>query len=197
MTEEALIMIEDLQNVKLNPEEVFQISIHDDELVQAVRDMGWSQASKENLEQCRGEHGFRSDLYLYYALYWGQEEGLEDVDLYSFAGLMTSLIPGLGASFGTDTYEKERIIENKALDIYNAMAVAGVEPLKMAKTMVQFCLDEYKKPARPRMLAKNWTLREDQVKRVNKLWEDEKLDNKSQALRKIVDLGLKELNKGG
>lgn len=186
-------MIEDFLDVKLNPAEVFDLDISDDELVQAAQEMGWTQATKENLEECRGGHGFRSDLYLYYALYRGKQEGLEDIDLYSFAGLTTSLIVGLGASFGTDTYEKEYEIENKALDLYNAMAVAGVEPLQMAKAIVQFCLDEYKKPVRPKMVPLNWTLREDQVKMISKLAMNEKMDNKSQALRKVVDIGFKKM----
>lgn len=151
-------MIEDIYNVKLDPAEVFQLDITDEELIKNARELGWNQASQDNLEEARDEHGFRSDMYLYYALYYGKQEGLTGTDLFSFAGLMTTLICGLGASFGTDTYKKEQKIEGRALDVYNSLSVAQVPPLEMAKVIVNYCKNEYTKPEREKMIPRNVTL---------------------------------------
>lgn len=193
-------MIEDFLNIKLNPEEVFELyDVSDGELIKNAQELGWSQASKENLEQSRGEHGLRSDLYLYYALLKGKNDGLQDIDLFSFAGLMTSIIPGLGASFGTDTYAKESVIEDKALDLYNILSVRRglkeLTPLQIAQIIVDFCILEYVKQEKPKMIPKNYTLPETQIVAISEYARKNNYKNDSMALREIVEIAFKTMKK--
>lgn len=191
-------MIEEFLNTKFDPAKIFNLEdITNEELISTARDLAWDQASLENLETSKQEHGFRSDLYLYYALYKGQQEGLKDIDLFSFAGLMTSLFPGLGASFGTDTYKKEEIIEYRAIDMYNLLLRASTNPLQLAKIIVEYCLEQYKTliVERRNLVPRNYTLREDQVRMIHEYTNNNGLKNDSEGLRDVVDAGLNILIK--
>jgi hypothetical protein len=185
-------MIEDFLNIKLDPKEIFG-EVSDEELVRTAQELGWDQANMEHLENSRKDGGFRSDMYIYYGLYKGKQEGLKDTDLYSFAGLISGLLSGLHGGFGTDTYKKEEIIEYKAIDEYNLLVKAGLDPLNIARVIVEFCLEQYKiiTVERQNLMPKNYTLREDQIHLIHNYTVDNGKKNDSEGLRDVVDAGLK------
>lgn len=186
-------MIEDLLNTKLDPKTVFNLeTITDKELIETAHKTGWINANQNHLNDSK--NGLRTDLYVYYALYAGNKAGLKEIDLYSFAGLMSTLITGLGASFGTDYYEKEQIIENKALDLYSTLIIAELSPLQIAKALYKYCLNEYLKPDKIKMVSKNYTIREDQANFISEYAFKNKL-NQSEALRQIIDNSTKKEKK--
>jgi hypothetical protein len=187
-------MIEDFLNVKLDPKEIFG-EVSDEELIKTARELGWGQASIDHLENSRKEVGFRSDMYIYYALYKGKQEGLIDTDLFSFAGLISGLISGLHGGFGTDTYKKEEIIEYRAIDEYNLLVKSKADPLTIARVIVEFCLEQYKviTVERQNLMPKNYTLREDQIRLIHDYTVENGKKNDSEGLRDVIDAGLKFL----
>ena len=184
-------MIEDFLKVKLDPKDIFG-EISDEELVRNAHELKWDQANLEHLNNSRKEGGLRSDMYIYYGLYKGKQEGLTDTDLYSFAGLISGLLSGLHGGFGTDTYKKEEIIEYKAIDEYNLLVKSKADPLTIARVLVEFCLEQYNNITieRKNLVPKNFTIRSDQINYIREYSINHGYNNDSEALRDIIDLGL-------
>lgn len=113
-------MIEDKHDVKLDPREVFFLeNVTDEEIVEIMDELNVTGFTTLIEFKERTESGLRTDLYIPFALYYGYKQGLRDLNLFSYAGLISGYITGLFGGFGTDTYMQERIIENKAFDEMN------------------------------------------------------------------------------
>lgn len=188
-------MIETELHEKLNPEAVFELySIADEELVRNAQDVGWNQASIEDLRASR-EQGRRSYLYLYYALYRGKQNGLSGKDLLSFAELITRLITGIHISFGIDTPAKEYVIEDNLKESYALLIMRKAEtgdlkPIRIAQYIVDSCISQYWKTRKLQLIPKNYTLREDQINAIANHARNKGLDNVSMGLRDLIDTAL-------
>ena len=91
------------------------------------------------------EQNNRHDLWLYYSLAYAYVNGFRDIDLYSFAGLLTSIVTGWYGGFGTDYYEKERKIEQRWQFLENRLIEMGCNEETIVKIAIIFLVDQYKK----------------------------------------------------
>jgi hypothetical protein len=125
-----------------------------------------------------------TDKIAVYSYQYAYEQGLCGQDVTSFVSTLTSLISGLGASFGLNT-EKEIEIEYKAIDLLNSLNVADPEmdELKKAKALVHFVLTLYKQSIKEESVKKSVLL---PVSYVNKINDEIKGDNFTDKLRNLI-----------
>lgn len=140
-------MIEDTHNIQLDPRSVFGLeNVTDKQVVHLMRELGVTGFDTTKEFQERTQSGIRTDLYIPYAVYHGYKEGLREIDLFSYTGLIAGFVTGLFGGFGTDTYPPQRVIENKLLDKLNQLRTSNLKlnPLDEAKLLVRFAIDDYK-----------------------------------------------------
>ncbi len=176
-------MIEDVHGIELDPMQVFGFEDITEEMIQEnSTELG---AGMPGLKESQKSDD-RTIIYTHYALYYASHEGLDGVDLYSYAGLVAGLVTGLHGGFGTDQYKKEIQVQERALDLLNVLRVVNIDPLHEAEVIVKWCLDEYKRVKPENLVRKTVTLRPDQIEDINEL-----NGNFSENLRQIIDVGLK------
>jgi hypothetical protein len=175
-------MIEDMHDIELDPKQVFGLEVSEGEIQENSNELS---AGIPGIKES-WDSGDRTIVYTHYALYYASKEGLEGVDLFSYAGLVAGLVTGLHGGFSTDQYKKEIKIQDQALDILNVLRVTHVDPIHEAQVMVKWCLDEYQREKPENLVRKTVTLRPDQITDINQL-----PGNFSENLRQIIDAGLK------
>jgi hypothetical protein len=161
-------MIEDAYNVKLDPREVFFLEdVTDEQIVELMQELNVSGFHTMEGFKERTESGLRTDLYIPFAVYHGYKLGLRDLNLFSYAGLISGYITGMFGGFGTDTYKNERIIENKAFDEMNRIRQAKVTPLQEAILIDLFMLDHYLKLSEDAFVRKSVSLPKSLVEKIS------------------------------
>jgi hypothetical protein len=176
-------MIEDEYNIKLDPRDVFLMGeVTDEEIINLMNELGVSGFHTMEEFKERTESGLRTDLYIPFAIYHGYKLGLRELDLFSYAGLISGYITGMFGGFGTDTYKNERIIENKAFDEMNRIRQAKVTPLQEAILIDLFLIDHYKKLSEDSFVRKSVSLPKSLVEKVS----EEEGDSFSGKLQNIL-----------
>ncbi len=176
-------MIEDIQDIKLDPMKVFGLEDITEEMIQ--ENSTEFEAGMPGLKES-WMSGDRTTIYTHYALYYANHEGLDGVDLFSYAGLVAGLVTGLHSGFGTEQYKKEIQIKERALDLLKVLRVVHIDPLHQAEVIVKWCLSEYQRVKPENLVRKTVTLRPDQIEDINEL-----KGNFSENLRQVIDTGLK------
>jgi len=109
---------------------------------------GWNLAKAQEAIKQAMEYEYTShDLWLYCSIDHFDRQGLERYDIFSAAGLLTYIVTGWYGGFGTESYEKERKIEQRWQFLENRLIEMGCEVKTIAKIAVEFLTDQYKKPA--------------------------------------------------
>jgi len=131
---------------EIDPVKFWGVSIDETAKIMAEKNVnGWSveEAKKHVKDVLKNKIG--GDHHLYFALAYAHKQGLNYYDAASYAGLLTSLITGWYGGFGTDMYEKERDIENKAIFLINRLMEIKVSHETIAEVIKIVCLDLYKR----------------------------------------------------
>lgn len=175
-------MIEDTYNIKLDPKAVFNLEdTTTTEVIKLMKELGVTGFDTPDQFRERTTNSLRTDLYIPYGVYHGYKHGLRELDLFSYAGLVSGFVTGLFGGFGTDTYRAERIIENRALDELNRVRKIKLSPLQEAQLITGYILSQYQL-LNVKTVRRTVTLPDGLVRMINEI----EGDNFSEKLRNIL-----------
>lgn len=140
--------VEQTFRIHLEPRAVYFGFLDDGKVARCLgklRVNGWSEEEALRAVEDARRGGDRGNLHLYYALAWGDMNGLEGVDLYSMASLLSYAISGYYGGFGTENYEKERKVEKRWIYLFNRLVECMCDPLTTARIAALFIVSQYRR----------------------------------------------------
>lgn len=107
----------------------------------------WNNVEKitPKYQTLREPEATESDRWLAYSIHHAVTKfpNADKRDQYSFAALCQSFFTGWYGGFGTETYEKERKIQNQAIFLLNRLTEISVSDEAKAKILLIFLEDKY------------------------------------------------------
>lgn len=95
------------------------------------------------------------------------------------------------SSPSNERLEKDRELLENALE--NTSDLYEIKKITRLLQLIHGALDEYQHRQKPRMIPKNYTLREDQIRKIKDYAADNQLNNVSAGLRDLIDIAFDAL----
>ena len=95
------------------------------------------------------------------------------------------------SSPSNERLEKDRELLENALE--NTSDLYEIKKITRLLQLIHGALDEYQHRQKPRMVPKNYTLREDQIRKIKDYAADNQLNNVSAGLRDLIDIAFDAL----
>lgn len=95
------------------------------------------------------------------------------------------------SSPSNERLEKDRELLESALE--NTTDLYEIKKITRLLQLIHGALDEYQHRQKPRMIPKNYTLREDQIRKIKDYAADNQLNNVSAGLRDLIDIAFDAL----
>ncbi len=95
------------------------------------------------------------------------------------------------SSPSNERLEKDRELLENALE--NTSDLYEIKKITRLLQLIHGALDEYQHRQKPRMVPKNYTLREDQIRKIKDYAADKQLNNVSAGLRDLIDIAFDAL----
>lgn len=86
----------------------------------------------------------------------------------------------------SERLEKDRDLLENALE--NTIDLYEIKKITRLMQLIYGALDEYQRRQKPRMIPRNYTLREDQIRKIKDYAADNQLNNVSAGLRDLIDI---------
>ncbi|OEC84779.1 MULTISPECIES: hypothetical protein [Methanobacterium] len=90
------------------------------------------------------------------------------------------------SSPSNERLEKDRELLEDALE--NTSNLHEIKKITRLLQLIHGALDEYQHRQKPRMIPRNYTLREDQIRKIKDYAADNQLNNVSAGLRDLIDI---------
>jgi|GEM_PF-3307061 len=91
----------------------------------------------------------------------------------------------------SERLEKDRDLLENALE--NTIELYEIKKITRLMQLIYGALDEYQRRQKPRMIPRNYTLREDQIRKIKDYSADNQLNNVSAGLRDLIDIAFDAL----
>jgi hypothetical protein len=91
----------------------------------------------------------------------------------------------------SERLEKDRDLLENALE--NTIDLYEIKKITRLMQLIYGALDEYQRRQKPRMIPRNYTLREDQIRKIKDYAADNQLNNVSAGLRDLIDIAFDAL----
>lgn len=91
----------------------------------------------------------------------------------------------------SERLEKDRDLLENALE--NTIDLYEIKKITRLMQLIYGALDEYQRRQKPRMIPRNYTLREDQIRKIKDYSADNQLNNVSAGLRDLIDIAFDAL----
>lgn len=91
----------------------------------------------------------------------------------------------------SERLEKDRDLLENALE--NTIDLYEIKKITRLMQLIYGALDEYQRRQKPRMIPRNYTLREDQIRKIKDYSSDNQLNNVSAGLRDLIDIAFDAL----
>lgn len=91
----------------------------------------------------------------------------------------------------SERLEKDRDLLENALE--NTIDLYEIKKITRLMQLIYGALDEYQRRQKPRMIPRNYTLREDQIRKIKDYAADNQLNNVSAGLRDLIDVAFDAL----
>ena len=95
------------------------------------------------------------------------------------------------SSPSNERLEKDRELLENALE--NTSDLYEIKKITRLLQLIHGALDEYQHRQKPRMIPKNYTLREDQIRKIKDYAANNQLNNVSAGLRDLIDIAFDAL----